>query len=973
MIWDPCFIIFKQFMFNTLHHILSRYFYTLLLLAVPVGALHAQQSERNGIVDYSAHSEGFGFVFLVTDYQLVATDSAAFRIVAPACNSHSHEAGMPMLPQYSQLIVIPEGAEATVQVSQEQWSHEPLPAEAKIEAYAGARPKESDWRPALSDAGYRHGDESYQEPLVSLTPIGSLRGNQIARLTLTPFSYHPDRQELGVCRAVTVDIQFHSRQRRSKSYSNPLQGDIPYGYLVVAPSRYRDGLQPLVQWKRQQGYRVEEFYFDNLDRSQIRAELEQRYHDATPMHPAPLFVLLVGDVDDILPFIAKHRVSGMASHLTDLYFGEYTGDYLPEAMVGRLSVNDTTELRHVVEKTLAYEQFLLPDSSYLSRSLLVAGTELRDPAPVVTNGQVNYLKQLFLQHDAGHDTLCYYNPQSDSLADEIYTQMQTGVGWVSYTAHCLAWGWQHPMLGIDRIDTLAESGRLFVAINNCCRSNEIFGDCFGEHLLRRPHGAAVGAIGATNETLWEEDYYWNVGAQESLTLHPLYDSGSTGAYDHLLHTHQEGYGQQAFTLGQMLWAGNWAVSESGSPHDAFYWEIYSVLGDPSLMPYVGIPETQQLQVECPHVGDNTLSIHGDAHARVAATRNDTLLGVCTLDGDGNGVLVCAHPILDSLRITSTAQFHRPAIQQLAAIPCSSSRIVATEVQLHNTHGEPLTQLTLCDSALLTFTLRNVGNAPSGSGQLDLAADGSLTTGAPHFDLAPLTPSQDTVVSTWICPLQENSHGTVDLTATLTHDSAQWSMPLRYDLLHPELEIVSAELLLEDSLVHTVAPATAYTFRLTLANHGNGTAKDVSVTRCSDSETLLLGDIGRRDSAVCQFLLTTPDIRQPLTVDLLLQHRADSSLYRYTFFPDSTSALAIPEETPRFACHPNPATEKLFFSGFEEPTHVVIYDCFGQKREDFFAQKGETIQYSALSLRCGCYSVLFQDSRHRVVKKIIIVR
>ncbi len=944
-----------------------------MLLLLPVDTLFAQQRVTNGIDAYPGNGEDIEFDFLVTDYQLVPVDSVTLRIVAPACNSHSHEIGKPMLPQYSQMIVIPEGAEVSIQLSREHWSHETIPTPARIEAASGAQSKESEWCSAVPDEACYNLDETYRQPLVSLTPMGSLRGKQIARLTLSPFTYNPVRQELGICRTVTVTIQFHPKQSGSKSYSNPLQGDIPYGYLIVSPSRYHDGLQPLVQWKQQEGYRVEEFYFDNLDRNQIKAELEQRYHDATPLHPAPLFVLLVGDVDDILPFIAKHRVSGMASHLTDLYFGEYTGDYLPEAMVGRLPVNDTAQLRQVVEKTLAYEQYLLPDSLYLNRSLLVAGKELQDPAPVVTNGQVNYLKQLFVQHDANHDTLCYYNPQSDSLADEIYAQMQAGVGWVSYTAHCLAWGWRHPMLGIDRFDTLAENGKLFVAVNNCCRSNEIFGDCFGEHLLRQPHAAAVGAIGATNETLWEEDYYWNVGAQESLSLHPLYHSGNAGAYDHLLHTHQEDYGQQALTLGQMLWAGNWAVSQSGSPYDAFYWEIYSVLGDPSLMPYIGIPEVQQLQVESPRVGDVVLQMHGDAFARVAATRNDTLLGVCTLDADGNGSMTCSHPILDSLHITSTAQFHRPTSRQLTATPCTGPRIVVTDLLLRNTDGATLDQLTLCDSALITLTLRNVGNSPSGDGLLTLASDGSLTIGTQLFDILPLMPLQDTVVSTWIFTHQTSNSGTVTLTTTLTHDSLLWSMPLRYDLLHPEMEIVDAQLLLDDSVVNSVSPATDYTFQLTLVNQGNGTAKDVTVIHCNDSETLQLGDIEKKDSIVCQFLVSTSDIREPLTVDIRLKHRADSSLYNYTFPADSTAGLPIPEKRPHFVCYPNPASETLYFSGFEEPTHIAIYDNYGRQIKDFFAQKGETIQYSAQSLRCGCYSVLFQDSRHRELRKIILVR
>ena len=155
---------------------------------------------------------------------------------------------------------------------------------------------------------------------------------------------------------------------------------------------------------------------------------------------------------------------------------------------------------------------------------------------------------------------------------------------------------------------MRQNGMPFVSINNCCRANEFIGDCFGEHLLRKANGGAIGAIGASNETLWDEDYYWVVGAHGMPTSTPQYDSIALGAFDRLLHNHSESQQNQASTQSQIVNAGNWAVAASGSPFSDFYWEIYSLLGDPSLMPFIGAAKVSTLNIDSVAAYDTTITL-----------------------------------------------------------------------------------------------------------------------------------------------------------------------------------------------------------------------------------------------------------------------------------------------------------------------------------------------------------------------------
>ena len=128
----------------------------------------------------------------------------------------------------------------------------------------------------------------------------------------------------------------------------------------------------------------------------IRSKLDSIYKASTPVDPAPASLLLVGDVSTVGTFRGTITVPTIGRHHTDLYYAEYTGDFYPEIPYGRLSVADTAELTAVIDKIIHYEQFSFADTSYLNRVVLVAGRESRNPAPTVTNGQVNYLRNNYL-------------------------------------------------------------------------------------------------------------------------------------------------------------------------------------------------------------------------------------------------------------------------------------------------------------------------------------------------------------------------------------------------------------------------------------------------------------------------------------------------------------------------------------------------------------------------------------------------
>ena len=129
-------------------------------------------------------------------------------------------------------------------------------------------------------------------------------------------------------------------------------------------------------------------------------------------------------------------------------------------------------------------------------------------------------------------------------------------------------------------------------VGNCCITNwfNYSSPCFGEAIIRKANGGGVAYIGGINSTYWNEDYYWAVGYKTPINgTAPAYNASKLGVYDAMFHTHEEDTSNWATTTGETIFMGNMAVKQSGSTLSNYYWEIYHIMGDPSLMTYMCVP------------------------------------------------------------------------------------------------------------------------------------------------------------------------------------------------------------------------------------------------------------------------------------------------------------------------------------------------------------------------------------------------
>ncbi|MFO8128408.1 MAG: C25 family cysteine peptidase [Bacteroidales bacterium] len=608
----------------------------------------------------------------------VRTDEGMFVEMNIPGFAFTGETGHPKLPVNRKMIEIPAGAQPVVRytfsermvISLEEHgiTQRLIPAQPPV-------PKDGSRVEFVIDQDRYAADEFYGPMPAHVEVLGYMRGLRLARLDIAPVQYNPVTNEILIYRDLSVTIRFEDadivqtlkdKEKNASPYFQalgrqilnykPLSGttrdtitNYPVKYVIVSDPVFQDQLQPFIEWKTKKGFSVIEAYTDNPavgnTTASIKSYLEDLYINGTPSDPAPSFVLFVGDVGQIPAW------SGNAGyHVTDLFYCEYTDDYFPEVYYGRFSAQDTNDLQPQIDKTLQYEKYLMPDPSYLNEVVMVAGMD-GSHGHDWGNGQINYGTANYFNAAHGLTSHTYLYPESGSHSADIIQDVSNGVAYGNYTAHCNQSGWGNPSFMVSDIPSLENEDQYGLLVGNCCLSNAFDSDeCFGEALLRAGNKGALGYIGGSNSTYWDPDYYWGVGVGTISEDPPSYEETTLGAYDRTFHDHQEPFDDWYTTQDQMIFAGNLAVTQGDPGSAEYYWEIYHLMGDPSLMVYFSEPPELSVSYEpLMPLGTTSFTVTTEPYAYAAISMDGVLYGAALADESGIAVIT-----LDPIQTPGTA-------------------------------------------------------------------------------------------------------------------------------------------------------------------------------------------------------------------------------------------------------------------------------------------------------------------------------
>ncbi len=667
----------------------------------------------------------------------VDTEMGVFNELSIQGYTNSNLPGDPKLPVNRKLIEIPFGAIPEINLISfkvEEFKLEDLGIDYPIIPAQNPTPKDGSYVPFEYNEDTYKLDAFTSQELVSVEVLGVMRGLRIARLDIAPVQYNPVTGMIRIYTEIEAEVVFSGadvmatlaqKKKNETPYFRSVGASLinykheqastrdtitkyPVKFVIVSDRMFETQLQPYIAWKTKKGFTVVEAYTDVIGNttSAIKSYLQGLYDAGTPADPAPSFVLFVGDVAQIPAWSGS-----TGGHVTDLRYVEYTGDYFPEVYFGRWSANNTTELQPQIDKTLQYEQYTMPDPSYLDEVVMIAGMDGSFGASH-GNGQINYGTENYFNLAHGLTSHTYLYPASGSNAANIRQDISNGVSFANYTAHCSANGWADPSFSISHIASLQNQDEYCIMIGNCCSSSEFNNNSFGEAILRAENKGAVGYIGGTNSTYWNEDYYFGVGVGTINENPPPYAETSLGNYDRSFHDHGEPWEDWYTTTYQVTFAGNLAVTESGSSLTEYYWEIYCVMGDPSLMCYYGVPDPISVTYDpLMPLGATSFTVTTEPYAYVAISKDGVLHGAALADVVGMAI-VSIIPIQDpgSADVVVTKQNGAPFIGTVMVENPTGPFISLNDFTVNDPTGNNNGEVDFGETISLDVVLENQGNA-----------------------------------------------------------------------------------------------------------------------------------------------------------------------------------------------------------------------------------------------------------------------
>ncbi|MBE6337875.1 MAG: T9SS type A sorting domain-containing protein [Lentimicrobiaceae bacterium] len=795
------------------------------------------------------------FSYNAIDMENVETEFGAFSRLVMSDAVPSGEIGAPSLPVTRKLIAVPFGAKPVVNVVAYTTSDYKLNDYGVERVYPQQPSYSKDTK--TEDVVFQYDKKAYRtrahsnSPEVSMEILGTMRGVQIAALQVEPVSYNPANNTLRVYNDIQLDVDFENAEVETtekvllESYSpyfdvvykqlynsravtdifdeHPDLYKAPVYMTVVANSMFEEALQPWLEWKTQKGFFINVKYVEsNTLASEIQSHVKEQYNSENK----PTFLVIVGDSDKVAPSVPSGQETNL---VTDLYYGSLDGDYFPDIYYSRMSCETVEELENLINKVLQYEKYTMPDPSYLNNALMIAGVD-NWWNPKVGTPSINYATNFFFNQTNGMDKVYKYT----NVYTGCYDNINTGVGFVNYTAHGVETGWVDPAFSNADVLKLSNKDKYFWALGNCCLTGNwgyTQSPCLGETMIRAKEKGAWGYIGSCPVTYWYEDYYFVVGATAVYDKMPNVTQTETGVYEMIWE--DDVYN----VLSAIPFVGNLSVTSARSNAEyentngietLYYWEAYHTIGDGTVMPFRTNPTPNTVShPDIINMGLDFYTVAAEPSSYVAISKDGVLHGAAEV-GIAGVVDVPITPILSDgeATVVVTHPRHIPYIKNVTVAPTEGPYLSVYSV---NPESFPVNQ-----ECKMTLTVRNVGEeSTEGETKVTLSSDSEYIT---------FTDSQATfssLASKSTIDLNDEFSFVIDKTADdetviiidceIEYDTMKWNNKFLVNVVSPIIEY-------EDYVWgNSFEPGGTFSVKAKFKNVGRYKATNAVVTATTSSE------------------------------------------------------------------------------------------------------------------------------------------
>ena len=828
-------------------------------------------------------TEGFSATFSFGSIEAteVSTERGVFSALTMDNTYPAALIGEPMLPAANKLIAVPFGAEdVTVTVKGYSTSVYNL-ADYNINTVYPQQPLlRKDQNP--EDVPFEYNEKAYavrgfaERPIAQVEIQGTMRGIQVADLTINPVQYDAVNNQIRVYNDIEVEVSFghydkvaayNEFARTFNPYfvgiykqmfnvraindiydEHPDLWQNPVKMLVIANRAFESTIADWVTWKTEKGFYVDVNYTDQIgtNANAIKTFIQQKY-----AQDAPTFVMIMGDKN----MVPESANGSETDCVTDLYYMTVDGDEFPDMFHSRFPAENVAQMTAMLNKALEYEQLTMPDPSYLSKVLLIAGADSSGWGVEVGRPTIWYASNYYYNEAHGFTDVYEY---SHGTYTGCYNNLSTGVGFANYTAHGSNTSWADPSFTVSNVNSLTNEHKYFLAMGNCCQAADwgISGACFGEAMVRAENKGAYAYIGSCPSTYWLNDYYFGVGATSQHNGQmPDMSITTMGCYDAMWDDAAWNTVEAIKFIGNL--AGNAAGALGYTLHIStlYYWQAYHTLGDGSILPYKVQPTPNDVtHMPTLPIGLDYYTVTAAPGSYVGITKDGVLYGAGMIDETGT-TDIAIEPITSggTAKIVVTHPQHVPYI---AEVPCAAMTGPYIAVDAYTPGLVPCN-----NQQTMSITFKNVGAAATaGTTDVVLTCDnqyltiidgtgsfGALENGATVtlFNEFSFTVASD---------VPDNTKIQIDVNATCGSDT--WTGKATITVGAPIIEFTNMQ------WAGSFEPGQTQTIAANFHNRGHHIATNARVTASSTSSyvtfpspTVELGTVGTNGDVSAVFDIT----------------------------------------------------------------------------------------------------------------------
>lgn len=415
-----------------------------------------------------------------------------------------------------------------------------------------------------------------------------------------------------------------------RTSSVPVDGEA-VKMAIVTLKQFSNLAQEYALWKTQQGYQVEEVYAEDYNNNgALTGEALAKAIQNHLKESRPAFVLIMGDYEHV-PAFNGTKYYDKGSYVTDYFYGEYSGDYIPEAYVGRFSCYDADDIRAQMEKTKYMAKLCAADGQWLNSSI-----GLHNPADDIPTVEgygytMDYLRKCNVTVR-----------ETDASSSNVNTWINEGAATLTYFGHSLVTGFNGASYNIEKARQLSNEGRYPLMIGMTCLTGKFDNGgpwrdvlCLAEQMQRMPKAGSVAFIGATRESGAISNIYFMKGGLKDgqsylgfmASMFPL--------------SEKDPLNQHARTLGEGVAMGSFSVNayaKTNAEESTEWWELF---GDPTYQPYYTTPLTMKVTAPASAVAGHIINVKAAPKAVVCVSAGRTIAAVGLTDSEGNVALKLA--------------------------------------------------------------------------------------------------------------------------------------------------------------------------------------------------------------------------------------------------------------------------------------------------------------------------------------------